>query len=369
MTEKRINTKSNSIKKAIDFYMIANNLKYITDENNESVADHIYGAIILATSLNSEYDLTNDLEKVIRSILFSRMYDYNREELERHLTGKSKYISETYDYFWEQTSDGHFAHECVELENSLSLFFDMINNSNIDINDYNAIYSLANEQGVFDRIGRNEKNREIFRFYYINRGLKNKLRSGWDSTHWNVSGQRIERISEHVIGTIALAIALDLEFDFKINLDKVINTLSIHEIGEIFIGDITPFDGITSEEKKEIEHSAMKKAVGNLFDSDKMLDMLYEFDEQKTNDSKFAHYCDKLEADIQSKVYQDMGCHHPLNEQGNNVVFKSSKVQKMLEDGAQTAFDVWYEWDKSIYKKEETFTKVLKYIKDNKIKN
>ena len=40
-------------------------------------------------------------------------------------------------------------------------------NGEFDINDYDIVYKLANEQGVFDRIGKNEKNIEIFRFYYL----------------------------------------------------------------------------------------------------------------------------------------------------------------------------------------------------------
>ena len=363
-----VDNEKKKIENAINFYMLANNLKYITDIN-ESIADRIYGAMILATAINSEYNLTDELSKVIRTILLSKMYNYNRDGMEIFLKQKHKYTHEIYDYYWEQTSDGHLANECVRLENELAAFFYKIDNENFDINDYSKVYDLANEHGVFDRIGKNEKNREIFRFYYINRILKRKLRSGWDSTHWNVSCNRIERISEHCVGTIALAIALRSEFEFDIDLDKIIQMLVNHEIGEIFIGDITPFDGITSEQKKELEHSAMKKAVGNLLDGDKILEMLYEFDEQKTEDAKYAHYCDKLEADIQAKVYQDMGCHHPLTEQQNNVVFKSDKVQKMVQDGATTAFDIWYEWDKSIYTEEPVFTKVLKYVKDNNIKN
>lgn len=62
-----------------------------------------------------------------------------------------------------------------------------------------------------------------------------------------------------------------------------------------------------------------------------------------------------------------MGCHHPLTEQQNNVVFKSPKVQKMIEDSATTAFDIWYEWDKSIYVDSPIFTKILRYIKDTKL--
>lgn len=363
-----VDNEKKKIENAINFYMLANNLKYITDVN-ESIADRIYGAMILATAINSEYNLTDDLSKVIRTILLSKMYNYNRDEMEKFLNKKHKYAHEIYDYYWETTSDGHFAHECVMLENELSSFFYKFDNENFGINDYNKVYDLANEQGVFDRIGKSKKNIEIFKFYYLNRILKQKVRSGWDSTHWNISNERVERISEHCVGTIALAIALASEFDFNINLDKVISTLCVHEVGEIKIGDITPFDDITPEQKQEIEHKAIIEVIGNLSNRDNIINSIFEFDKRETNEAKFAHYCDKLEADIQAKVYQDMGCHHPLTEQQNNVVFKSERVQKMVQEGATTAFDIWYEWDKSIYKEEPVFTKVLKYVKDNNIKN
>lgn len=356
------------IENAIDFYMLANNLKYIVDIN-ESIADRIYGAIILATAINSEYNITDDLSKVIRTILLSKIYAYNRDEMEEIFNRDHKYAYEVYDYYWAKTLEGHFAHECVRLENELVSFFYKFDNGEFDINDYDIVYKLANEQGVFDRIGKNEKNIEIFRFYYLNRVLKQKVRSGWDSTHWNVSNDRVERISEHCVGTIALAIALKSQFGFDVDLDKVISTLCVHEIGEIKIGDITPFDNITPEQKQEIEHKAIIEVLGNLSNKDNIIDSIFEFDKRETNEAKFAYYCDKLEADIQSKVYQDMGCHHPLTEQQNNVVFKSDKVQEMVKDGVTTAFDIWYEWDKSIYKDAPVFTKVLKYVKDNNIKN
>lgn len=88
-----------------------------------------------------------------------------------------------------------------------------------------------------------------------------------------------------------------------------------------------------------------------------------EFDDKKTKESIFAHHCDKLEADIQAKVYQDMGCQHSLNEQENNVVFKNQKVQQMVKDGAKSAFDIWYEWDKSLYDDDETFASILEFVK------
>lgn len=202
-------------------------------------------------------------------------------------------------------------------------------------------------------------------FYLLANKLKYKIRSGWDSKHWNVNKERLESVAEHVYGTCILAISLDSEFDFKIDINKVLKMLVIHEIGEVIIGDITPFDNVTPEQKKKIEHQAIMNIVGDLVKKDELIKLMLEFDEHKTKESKFAYYCDKLEADIQSKIYQDMGSHNSLNNQENNIIFKSSKVQKILEDGAKNAFDIWYEYDKNIYEDDEIFTQILNYIKNN----
>lgn len=208
-----------------------------------------------------------------------------------------------------------------------------------------------------------ERLKNSMRFYLLATQLKYKIRSGWDENHWNVSKERLESIAEHVFGTCILALSIDSEFKTNLDIDKVIKMLVLHEIGEVVIGDITPFDNVTPEEKMKIEHEAMKKVIGDLVNKEEFLSLLIEFDEKKTKESIFAHHCDKLEADIQAKVYQDMGCQHPLDEQENNVVFKSNRVQQMVENGAKTAFDIWYEWDKSLYYDDEKFEKILDYIK------
>ena len=173
----------------------------------------------------------------------------------------------------------------------------------------------------------------------------------------------VESIAEHVYGTCILALSIDSEFKTNLDINKVIKMLVLHELGEVIIGDITPFDNITPEEKMKKEHEAMREVIGDLVNQEEFLSLLFEFDEKKTKEAIFAHHCDKLEADIQAKVYQDMGCQHPLDEQENNVVFKSNKVQQMVKDGAQTAFDIWYEWDKSLYYDDEDFARLLDYVR------
>lgn len=207
------------------------------------------------------------------------------------------------------------------------------------------------------------KLRNSMRFYLLATQLKYKIRSGWNKTHWNVSKERLESIAEHVYGTCILALSIDSEFKTDLDINKVIKMLVLHELGEVIIGDITPFDNITPEEKMKREHEAMKAVIGNLVNHQEFLSLLLEFDAKQTKEAIFAYHCDKLEADIQAKVYQDMGCQNSLDEQENNVVFKSDKVQQMIKDGAKTAFDIWYEWDKSLYYDDEDFARLLDYVR------
>lgn len=209
-----------------------------------------------------------------------------------------------------------------------------------------------------------ERLKSTMRFYLLATQLKYKVRSGWNETHWNVSKERLESVAEHIYGTCILALSIDSEFETHLDIDKVVKMLVLHELGEVVIGDITPFDNISPEEKMKNEHEAIKKVLGDLIKKEDYFALLMEFDERKTREAVFAYHCDKLDADIQAKIYQDMGCQNPLDKQENNVVFKSKRVQQMVQNGAKTAFDIWYEWDKSLYADDENFADLLDYVKE-----
>lgn len=179
-----------------------------------------------------------------------------------------------------------------------------------------------------------EKIRNAMKFYLLATKLKYKIRSAWDANHWNINSERLESVAEHVYGTCILAISLSSEFDFEIDLNKVLKMLVIHEIGEVLIGDITPFDNITPEEKQKTEFQAVSLLINDLSTKEELLGLFVEFEERLTNEAKFAYYIDKLEANIQAKVYQDNGFQRSLDDQKNNIVFNSSKVQEMLANGA-----------------------------------
>ncbi len=57
-----------------------------------------------------------------------------------------------------------------------------------------------------------------------------------------------------------LAIAMKSEYQYDIDMQKVIFMLAIHELGETVIGDLTQFQ-ISREEKERIEHEAVRKIL------------------------------------------------------------------------------------------------------------
>lgn len=203
----------------------------------------------------------------------------------------------------------------------------------------------------------------VARFYVLATKLKYKIRSGWDYNHWNINNERIESIAEHVYGTCILALAIDSEFNTNLDMFKVLKMLVIHELGEVIIGDITPFDGMTDDEKFELESRAVQSILGDLIKKDEYYDLWEEFTKKTSKEAIFAYLCDKLEADIQSKIYQDMGCHNSLDNQEHNVAFTKKRTLEIVEEGAKTAFDIWYQYDKKIYKNDIRFYSLLNYFR------
>lgn len=368
--------KATEINKVLTFYVLANQLKttIIDEVNNYSIADHLFGSMILAIAMESEFKEIKDIGKLLRMMLLSDFSQANPNySIEKNLKKGKQYQQEIAEVNSLQTKEAKLILKYKMLDFSLTNLISKYENS-LQEQDL-----LEEAMKIFMPTTPSEypKYKEIFRFYSLNFRLKNKLRSGWDSKHWNINTKRIERISEHIIGTIALAIALDSEFDYatdkhtkrKVKIDKIIKTLAIHETGETLIGDITPFDGITPKQKEEIEHEAMVDAIGNLQDHKSLIEILFSFDQQDSYESKFSYLCDKIEADLQAKFYQDSGLQHSLTDQKNNCVFKSPKIQKMLDNGAKTAFDIWYEWDIDKFTNNAVFPEFEEMIKIAKENN
>ena len=193
--------------------------------------------------------------------------------------------------------------------------------------------------------------------------LKNVIRTGW--INWNVKRERIESVAEHVYGVQMLAIAMKSEYQYDIDIMKVILMIAIHELGESVIGDITMFQ-MSNEEKEAIEHEAVHNILGGLLDGEEIEALFLEFDEHKTKEAIFAYQCDKLECDLQSKLYDEEGC-VDLNDQENNKITQDPKVKELLEKGDSWS-EMWLKFGQDKYPYDDNFIAVSNYALNNNLK-
>ncbi len=206
------------------------------------------------------------------------------------------------------------------------------------------------------------KEENVIKYYVLCNKLKNIIRTGWQD--WNVNRNRIESVAEHIFGVQMLAIAMKSEYQYDIDIMKVIYMLAIHELGETIIGDLTQFQ-VSKEEKEKMEHEAVHNVLSLLLDGEQIEQLFLEFDAHQTPEAMFAYQCDKLECDIQSKLYDQEGC-VDLSHQEGNTTANNEFVKKILENG-QSWSDMWLEFGQRKYPYDQNFMSVSAYVKNNEI--
>ena len=200
------------------------------------------------------------------------------------------------------------------------------------------------------------KEKNVIEFYVLCNKLKDVVRTGWEI--WGVNRFRIESVAEHIYGAQMLAIAMWSEFKYDIDIAKVLTMLAVHEVEEIVIGDLTQWQ-ITKDEKLIKGKEAVRKVFSKLGNAKKFEDLIDEFNAKQTKEAKFAYFCDKLECDLQSKIYDEEGC-VDLNNQENNNSAKDKDVKEMLENGYSFS-KMWQTFGLKKYNYDDNFANVSKY--------
>lgn len=206
------------------------------------------------------------------------------------------------------------------------------------------------------------KAKSVVDYYVICNKLKNVIRTGWKN--WNVKRERLESVAEHVYGTQMLAIAMCSQYNYNIDFFKVVFMLAVHELEEAIIGDLTQWD-IPADDKLNQGHNAVHMILKDLLQKEQIEQLIHEFDARQTKEAIFSYHCDKLECDIQSKLYDEEGC-VDLNDQANNAVIKDPKVQEFLNTGKSWS-EMWIEFGRARYNYDPNFTEVSEYVENNEI--
>ena len=143
--------------------------------------------------------------------------------------------------------------------------------------------------------------------------------------------------------------------------------LVIHELEEVTIGDLTPFDNITKDEKNAIGENAVAILLDGLVKKEEYYLLTLEFNKKETSNAKFASYIDKLEMILQMKLYEEQGYSDMYSDENKDLV-KAGWIQKLIANGSKTVSDLFVDYHKPSFNGNEVFDSITDYARDNNIK-
>ncbi len=207
-----------------------------------------------------------------------------------------------------------------------------------------------------------DKVKNTINFYTLCNKLKDTIRVGHKI--WNINRERVESVADHIYGTQMLAIAIYHEFNYDLDLNKVLYMLAIHELEEIVIGDLAFFQ-ISSKEKEIEGIKACEEILKDIIGKEEILSLINEFNKRETKEAKFAYHCDKLECDLQVKLYDQENC-FDITNQPNNPIYDNPTIKELLNKEKKLS-NAWIEFDRSKYVDDPVFIEIINYLNNNEI--
>ncbi|KAF8449344.1 HD domain-containing protein [Boletus edulis BED1] len=140
-------------------------------------------------------------------------------------------------------------------------------------------------------------------FFHVLERLKTQKRTGW--IDHNVLNP--ESISDHMYRMAILAMCTS---DATLDVPKCVMMCVVHDLAEAQVGDITPREGISKEEKRRLEAEAMHNFVHDMLHASPAalrIEALYkEYEEGMTPEAKFVKgtYSTGVDADVSSREYE-----------------------------------------------------------------
>lgn len=134
--------------------------------------------------------------------------------------------------------------------------------------------------------------------------LKQLFRKGW--LQRGIPETRCESVAEHCFGNAFLCLLL-LDTHPELDREKVLRLALVHDLGEVYAGDLTPRDKVTKADKFKREKAAIDKIIGAIPACQSLLNDWHEYEEQNSPEAQFVKKIDRLEFALQASHYQHQG--------------------------------------------------------------
>ncbi|OCS85211.1 HD domain-containing protein [Caryophanon tenue] len=136
----------------------------------------------------------------------------------------------------------------------------------------------------------------VLQFIHVAEQLKKEMRHSW------LSNGRQESVAEHTWRLTVIAMALEPYLKQPLRMEKLLKMLIIHDLVEVYAGDIPAFE---KSNRKEQKHANEQRAIERLQQllggvaGQELYDLWQEFESRETYEAKVANAIDKLEVQIQ----------------------------------------------------------------------
>lgn len=107
---------------------------------------------------------------------------------------------------------------------------------------------------------------------------------------------RFENIAEHSWQLSLMALLFAPAFPQKLNMERVLAMLTVHDVGEIGVGDTSVFDEVGKAGANEREYASLQASLSDLDDESRvtMLNLWKEFTTGQSPEAKFCRALDAL---------------------------------------------------------------------------
>ena len=200
----------------------------------------------------------------------------------------------------------------------------------------------------------------ILNLHALSCKLKNTLRTGW--LNWKLENVRVESVAEHIFSTSMIAVGFLATIKHNLDINKIITMIMLHETEEIIIGDITLFDFEALKTKKEKGRQAVIDIFKDFPNADHFMAIIEEYEDNKTPEAKFAKQCDKLDANLQARLYEGNFNIAKVEDR----FFKDSRTIEAINKGYDTVSEQFLQND--IEKYSDDFLQFAKFIEDLELK-
>ncbi|XP_060067404.1 5'-deoxynucleotidase HDDC2-like [Ylistrum balloti] len=172
---------------------------------------------------------------------------------------------------------------------------------------------------------------KLFEFMSLVGQLKRVKRTGWVLRNVN----NPESVSDHMYRMAMLSFLVDPKAG--INKDRCIKMSLVHDMAESIVGDLTPADKVSKEEKFVREEKAMQHITSLVGEevSQEILCLWKEYESQSTAEARFVKDLDKFEMILQATEYEQLETRPKALQEffdSTNGKFQSPQVKEWVEE-------------------------------------